>query len=66
MTLENKLNINNQVELAKAKEKISKKKAKKLFDTGDIDKADIGTFAGLSFIHTYLFEDIYDFCWSNS
>jgi cell filamentation protein len=61
MTLENKLNINNQVELAKAKEKISKEKAKKLFDTGDIDKADIGTFSGLSFIHTYLFEDIYDF-----
>jgi cell filamentation protein len=61
MTLENKLNIINQVELAKAEEKISKEKAKKLFDTGDIDKADIGTFAGLSFIHTYLFEDIYDF-----
>ncbi|HOH38506.1 MAG TPA: Fic family protein, partial [Spirochaetota bacterium] len=59
--IENKLNIYNQVELAKAEEKISKLKAKKLFDTGDILKAEVGTFAGLSFIHKYLFEDIYHF-----
>ena len=56
-----KLNITNQVELAKAEEKISKQKAKQLFDSGDIDKVEIGTFAGLTFIHAYLFEDIYDF-----
>jgi cell filamentation protein len=61
MILENKLNITNQVELAKAEEKISKQKAKQLFDTGDIAKIEIGTFAGLSFIHTYLFEDLYHF-----
>lgn len=61
MILENKLNITNQVELAKAEEKISKQKAKQLFDSGDITKAEIGTFAGLSFIHAYLFDDIYDF-----
>ena len=61
MTLENKLNITHQVELAKAEEKISKQKAKHLFDSGDITKVEIGTFAGLSFIHAYLFEDIYDF-----
>lgn len=61
MTLENKLNITHQVELAKAEEKISKQKAKQLFDSGDITKVEIGTFAGLSFIHAYLFEDIYDF-----
>ena len=36
MTLENKLNITHQVELAKAEEKISKQKAKRLFDSGDI------------------------------
>lgn len=59
--LENKLNIYNQVELAKAEEKISKLKAKNLFDTGDISKAEVGTFAGLAFIHKYLFEDIYHF-----
>ncbi len=61
MILENKLNITNQIELAKAEEKISKQKAKQLFDSGDIAKAEAGTFAGLSFIHAYLFEDIYDF-----
>lgn len=61
MILENKLNITNQVELAKAEEKISKQKAKQLFDSGDIDRAEIGTFAGLAFIHAYLFGDIYDF-----
>ena len=61
MTLENKLNITHQVELAKAEEKISKQKAKQLFDSGDLAKAKTGTFAGLSFIHTYLFEDTDDF-----
>jgi cell filamentation protein len=61
MTLENKLNITHQVELAKAEEKISKQKAKQLFDSGDITKVEVGTFSGLSYIHAYLFEDIYDF-----
>ena len=61
MILENKLNIANQIELAKAEEKISKQKAKQLFDSGDIANVEIGTFAGLSFIHAYLFEDIYYF-----
>ena len=61
MILDNKLNITHQVELAKAEEKISKQKAKQLFDSGDIAKVQIGTFAGLAFIHTYLFEDIYNF-----
>lgn len=61
MTLENKLNITNQVELAKAEEKISKQRAKQLFDSGDIGKMEVGTFDGLAFIHAYLFEDIYDF-----
>lgn len=59
--LENKLNITNQIELAKAEEKISKQKAKQLFDSGDIVKVEIGTFSGLAFIHAYLFDDIYNF-----
>ena len=61
MTLENKLGITGQVELAKAEERISKRKAKQLFDSGDIHKVEAGTFAGLAFIHAYLFEDIDDF-----
>lgn len=61
MILQNKLGISNQVELSKAEEKISKQKAKQLFDLGDIDKAEVGTFKWLCFIHDYLFSDIYSF-----
>ena len=61
MILDNKLGITNQIELARAEEKISKQKAKQLFDSGDINKVEIGTFKGLSFIHNYLFEDLYSF-----
>jgi len=59
--LENKLGITNQVELAKVEEKISKQKARQLFDTGDIDRVKVGTFEGLAFIHSYLFGEIYHF-----
>ena len=61
MTLKNKLGITNQIELSKAEERLSKQKAKKLFDSGDIEKIEVGVFAGLEFIHHYLFSDIYDF-----
>ena len=61
MILDTKLNITNQVELAKAEERLSKLRAKQLFDTGDIEKVDVGTFAGLAFIHRYLFSDVYAF-----
>jgi len=61
MTLPNKLGITDQVKLAKIEEKITKQKAKKLFDSKDIEKVKVGTFAGLSYIHRYLFEDIYEF-----
>lgn len=59
--LENKLGITDQIELAKAEEKISKQRAKELFETGAINNLEVGTFRGLSGIHRYLFEDIYSF-----
>jgi len=61
VVFDNKLGITNQVELARAEEKISKLKAKQLFDSDDLARVEVGTFAGLSFIHAHLFEDIYDF-----
>jgi cell filamentation protein len=61
MVLENKLNIRNQVELNQTEERISKQKAKQLFESGDIERIEVGTFAGLASIHAYLFEDVYDF-----
>ena len=61
MVLKNKLNITDQIELNKAEEKISKEKAKRLFDSGEIDTVKVGCFAGLKQINKYLFEDIYDF-----
>lgn len=61
MILKNKLGITDQIELAKAEEKISKQKARQLFDSGDINQVEVGTFAGLAFIHAYLFGEIYDF-----
>lgn len=59
--LENKLGISDQIELAKAEEKISKQKAKQLFESGKINELEVGTFQGLAEIHNYLFEDIYYF-----
>ncbi len=61
MALENKLGITSSPELAEAEEKISKKKAVELFESGMLDKLEAGTFETLQAIHKYLFEDIYHF-----
>ncbi len=61
MILENKLNITDQVELARAEEKISKTHAKKMFETGYLNTLKPGTFETLKIIHKYLFEEIYEF-----
>lgn len=61
MTLENKLGIIDSVELAKIEEKISKKRAIELFESGYLNNLKPGTFKSLAEIHKYLFESIYDF-----
>ncbi|WP_449290091.1 protein adenylyltransferase Fic [Oceanobacillus locisalsi] len=58
--LPNKLGITSQTELNRIEEKVSKQKAKHLFDSGDMNFIEIGTFKGLSEVHRYLFEDIYE------
>ncbi|HEC1793490.1 TPA: Fic family protein [Campylobacter lari] len=61
MILTNKLGIKNQLELAKEEERISKLKAKALFESGFLDTLKAGSFESLRVIHQKLFEDIYDF-----
>ncbi len=59
--LQNKLGITNEIELSKEEERITKIKALELFDSNKINEFEIGTFNGLSQIHKYLFEDVYEF-----
>lgn len=61
MALENKLGITDSAALAREEEKISKKKALELFETGYLDTLQAGTFESLSLIHKYLFDEIYEF-----
>lgn len=61
MVLNNKLGINDEMELAKEEERITKIKALKLFETRELNSFEVGTFVGLAKIHKYLFEDVYDF-----
>ena len=61
MALENKLEIKEPAELARAEEKISKKRAVELFETGYLDELEPGKFSSLAEIHKKLFEEIYDF-----
>ena len=61
MALENKLGITDSAELAREEERISKKKALELFESGQLDTLQSGTFKTLSEIHRILFGDIYDF-----
>ena len=61
MALENKLGITNSAELAREEERISKRKAVELFESGALDKLVPGRFTSLQAIHKALFEDIYDF-----
>lgn len=59
--LENKLGIANEVELACEEERLTKLRARELFEMGLFDSFEVGTFAGLCSIHRHLFQDVYDF-----
>ncbi len=59
--LDNKLDIKNEAELAIAEEKLSKKKAIELFESGALQTLEPGKFDSLAFIHKFLFGEIYDF-----
>ena len=61
MALENKLGITDSSELAREEERISKKKAAELYDSGHLDTLTPGTYASLAEIHRFLFADIYEF-----
>ena len=60
MILENKLNITERVELAREEERISKKRAKDMFETGFLNTLEPGTFETLKKIHEFLFGEIYE------
>ena len=61
MTPENKLGIIESTELARTEEKMSKKKALELFESGYLDNLEAGTYKTLAEIHKYLFGEIYEF-----
>ena len=60
MELKNKLGLEG-LEFQHEEERISKQKAKKLYDEHILNSFEIGTYAGLQAIHRWLFEEIYDF-----
>lgn len=61
MVFENKLGITDSAQLAREEEKISKAKAKELFESGILDSLHPGTYVTLARIHEFLFDEIYDF-----
>ena len=61
MALQNKLDISDSVELARMEEKVSKRKALELFESGYLDSLEAGTYKTLAEIHKYLFDEIYEF-----
>jgi len=60
MDPKNKLGLEG-VAFLQEEERISKQKAKRLFDEHILDTFEVGTYAGLQSIHRWLFDEIYDF-----
>lgn len=61
MALENKLGITDSASLAREEERLSKKRALELYQSGRLDTLAPGTWQTLSEIHRCLFSDLYDF-----
>lgn len=61
MALENRLGLTSSADLAREEERISKRKARELFEDGILNSLVPGTFATLQVIHQCLFGEIYDF-----
>ena len=61
MALENKLGLTSSADLAREEERISKKKAVQLYESGQLAQLTPGTVPALQEVHRILFEEIYDF-----
>lgn len=61
MVLENKLGINDSAQLRRQEELLTKRRVKQMFETGQLNQFEVGTFKGLSEIHYYIFQDVYKF-----
>ena len=59
MELQNKLGLTGLAFLYE-EERLSKIRARRLYDEHLIDHIEVGTYAGLQAIHYWLFEEIYD------
>ena len=59
--IKNRWGLTSDIEPAHEEERISKLKARELFESGLLDTLKAGTFKSLATIHRYLIEDIYDF-----
>ena len=55
------MGITSSAELAREEERLTNVRVKQLFGSGQLFAFEVGTFAGLSAIHHYLFSGIYDF-----
>lgn len=61
MVLENKLGLSSSAALWDAEERLTKERAVELFAERLLAERDAGSFETLAFIHSHLFQDVYDF-----
>ncbi|GEN90049.1 hypothetical protein TK11N_12410 [Tetragenococcus koreensis] len=54
-------NFTSDAEFARKEERITKIKAKELYDKGYMDQVEVVIFKGLAQFHRFLFSEAYDF-----